>query len=242
VRGSVILWDDTYLSYNEPEIGQAAVHVLEAAGYKVRLLVNRRCCSRPMISKGLLRQARKNAAHNIALLAPLVAQGMPVIGLEPSCIATFRDEYPDLLQSDEARAVAASSFFIEEFLLRLHDRGELQLPWAQVEACNILVHGHCYQKALTGTGPLMRMLRLIPNATVEEIPSGCCGMAGSYGYEREHYDISLKVGEDRLFPAVRAADESTILVAPGTSCRHQIADGTGRTAIHPIVLLAEALV
>jgi Fe-S oxidoreductase len=240
-RGSVILWDDTYLSYNEPEIGRAAVEVLEAAGFKVRLLVNRNCCGRPMISKGLLDQARHNAAQNVALLAPLVAQGMPVIGLEPSCIATFRDEYPDLLRSDDARAVAANSFFIEEFLLRLHDRGELQLPWAQVDPCQILVHGHCYQKALIGTGPLMRLLRLIPNATVEEIPSGCCGMAGSYGYEREHYDISLKVGEDRLFPAVRAADEATILVAPGTSCRHQIADGTGRTSIHPIVLLAEAL-
>lgn len=240
-RGSVILWDDTYLSYNEPEIGRAAVQVLEAAGYKVRLLINRRCCGRPMISKGLLGQARRNAAHNVALLAPLVAKGMPVIGLEPSCIATFRDEYPDLLQSDEARAVAANSFFIEEFLIQQHERGELKLPWAPVEPSRILVHGHCYQKALTGTGPLMRMLRLIPNATVEEIPSGCCGMAGSYGYEREHYDISLKVGEDRLFPAVRAADEATIVVASGISCRHQIADGTGRTSIHPIVLLAEAL-
>lgn len=237
-RGSVILWDDTYLSYNEPQIGEAAVRVLEAAGFKVRLLVNRGCCGRPMISKGMLDDARKHAAHNVGLLAPLAMAGMPIIGLEPSCIATFRDEYPDLLGTEQARSVAAHSFFIEEFLTTSDIR--IDFPTSSVPR-RILVHGHCYQKALTGTAPLLNMLRMLPNTTVEEIQSGCCGMAGSYGYEREHYDVSLACGEDRLFPAVREADRDTVIAAAGISCRHQIAHGTQRQARHPIQIMAEAL-
>lgn len=237
--GKVILWDDTYLSYNEIEIGQAAVRVLEAAGFEVHLLKDRRCCGRPMISKGLLKNARENAAHNVNLLAPYAAAGVPVIGIEPSCIATLRDEYPDLLRTEESRLVAQHSFFIEEFLANL---SEMNLPFVKPKTPqNILVHGHCYQKALIGTGALLKMLRALPNTTVTEIPSGCCGMAGSFGYEREHYEVSMAAGEDRLFPAVREASEDTLIVAAGTSCRHQIADGTGREAIHPVVALARYL-
>jgi Fe-S oxidoreductase/FAD/FMN-containing dehydrogenase len=241
-RGPVILWDDTYLTYNEPEIGQAAVRILEAAGFAVKLLSKRKCCGRPMISKGLLKDARVNAAHNVALLAPFAAQGVPIVGIEPSCIATFRDEYPDLLRSEQARLVAKHSFFIEEFLVDLAEQGELNLKFATLEESrHILVHGHCYQKALTGTAPVLKMLKLLPQTTVEEIPSGCCGMAGSFGYEKEHYEVSKAVGEDVLLPAIRAASPDTIIAAAGTSCRHQIFEGTGRQALHPIIILADAL-
>jgi FAD/FMN-containing dehydrogenase/Fe-S oxidoreductase len=237
VRPRVVLWDDTYLSYNETEVGKAAVAVLEAAGYAVELVKNRQCCGRPMISKGLLEQARANATHNITLLHPYAAQGIPIVGIEPSCITTLRDEYPDLVPSDAARTVAANSFFIEEFLR------ETELPFAgNLPPETVLVHGHCYQKAITGTGPLMEVLKRVPNATVSEIPSGCCGMAGSFGYEKEHYDVSMAAGEDRLFPAVRDAGNETTLLAAGISCRHQIKDGTGRQAIHPVVWLAEKLI
>jgi Fe-S oxidoreductase len=241
-RGPVILWDDTYLTYNEPEIGQAAVNVLEAAGFEVKLIADRRCCGRPMISKGLLKEARKNAAHNVARLFPYAARDIPIVGLEPSCIAAFRDEYPDLLRSEEARQVAQQSFFMEECLADLARQGQLKLPFAAPPSPrHVLVHGHCYQKALGGTTPLLEMLRLLPNTTVEEIPSGCCGMAGAFGHEKEHYDISMAVGEERLFPAIRAASPETIIAAAGTSCRQQISDGTPRRAAHPIVILAEAL-
>jgi FAD/FMN-containing dehydrogenase/Fe-S oxidoreductase len=238
----VILWDDTYLTYNDPEIGQAATKVLEAAGFEVKLVKERKCCGRPMISKGLLKEAKKNAQHNVSLLAPFAAQGIPIVGIEPSCVATFRDEYPDLLKTEEAQIVAQHSFFIEEFLANLAEMGALNLPFVVPEQTrHYLVHGHCYQKAQTGTTPVMNILQQLPNSTVEEIPSGCCGMAGSFGYEKEHFDVSRAVGEDVLLPAVRAAQPETIIAAAGTSCRHQILEGTGRKALHPIQVLAEAL-
>jgi len=239
-NGPVILWDDTYLSYNEPAIGIAAVRVLEAAGYEIRLVEDRLCCGRPMISKGLLKEARQHAAHNIARLAPLAAQGIPIVGLEPSCLATFRDEYPALLPGEAARQVAENSFFIEEFVTRAAQQEKMPLPVVSSgETRHILVHGHCYQKALATSSPLLEMLRLVPGASVEEIPSGCCGMAGAFGYEKEHYDLSMSCGEERLFPAVRAASDKTIIAAAGVSCRQQIWDGTGRRAVHPIQVLAE---
>jgi FAD/FMN-containing dehydrogenase/Fe-S oxidoreductase len=241
-NGPVILWDDTYLTYNEPAIGIAAVRVLEAAGYEIRLVEDRLCCGRPMISKGLLREARQNAAHNIARLAPLAAQGIPIVGLEPSCIATFRDEYPALLPGEAARQVAENSFFIEEFLTRAVRQGKNPLPLASSdETHHILVHGHCYQKALASTSPLLEMLRLVPGVLVEEIPSGCCGMAGAFGYEKEHYQLSMSCGEESLFPAIRASSNKTIIAAAGVSCRQQIWDGTGRRAIHPVQVLADVL-
>jgi FAD/FMN-containing dehydrogenase/Fe-S oxidoreductase len=242
-RGPVVLWDDTYLSYNEPEIGIAAVGILEAAGYEVRLIPDRWCCGRPMISKGVLSQAHKNAQHNVACLAPLAAQGIPILGLEPSCIATFRDEYPALLRSQDARLVAEHSYFIEEFLTSPSRQGEFEPVLASHDLSRkVLLHGHCYQKALGTTSALTSMVHLIPNIQVEETPSGCCGMAGAFGYEKEHYPLSMACGEDRLFPAVRAASSDTVIAAAGISCRQQIRDGTGRQVIHPILILAEALV
>ena len=241
-NGPVILWDDTFLSHNEPEIGRAAVRVLEAAGFEVLLAHGRRCCGRPLISRGMLDAAREHAAHNVALLLPLVRRGIAVVGMEPSCISAFRDEYIDLLRSAEAREVAEACCFFDAFLTRQIREKGISLPWkADLLPQTILTHGHCHQKAGGGTGSLVEMLRLIPGAAVREIDSGCCGMAGAFGYETAHYDVSLKCGEDRLFPAVRAAESDTRITAAGTSCRHQIADGTGRKAEHPVVVVARCL-
>lgn len=238
----VVLWDDTYLSFNYPHIGQAAVQVLEAAGFGVRLLKKRHCCGRPMISKGLLQSARKQAAANVALLLPFARQGVPIIGLEPSCTATFKDEYPDLLPGGEARSVAQQVYFFEDFLVQGMQAGELALPFkASLSPQKLLFHAHCYQKALGKPLHTRRLLEMIPGAEVEEIHSGCCGMAGSFGYEKKHYNLSMACGEAALFPAVRQATPGTRIVAAGISCRHQIADGTGVEALHPAEVLAEAL-
>jgi len=238
-RGRVALFNDTYMTYNYPEIGKAAVKVLEAAGFEV-LLPEHRCCGRPMISKGLIATAREHAAYNVEALSAYAAQGIPIVGCEPSCILTFRDEYPDLLDDPRAGELAKSTFMIEEFLVGLQERGELALPFAAA-ARSILLHGHCHQKALIGSSPSLRVLRLLPGARVEEVDSGCCGMAGSFGYEAEHYALSLAIGERRLFPAVRARGADTEIVAAGVSCRQQIAHGTGRRARHLVEVLADAL-
>jgi FAD/FMN-containing dehydrogenase/Fe-S oxidoreductase len=238
-RGRVVLFDDTYMRYNYPEIGQAAVRVLEAAGFEP-ILVPRKCCGRPLISKGLIQRAKQNAAHNIALLAPYVEQGIPIVGCEPSCVLTFRDEYPSLVDDPRADRLAKHVLMIEEFLVGLHDRGELALP-LRAGIRSVLLHGHCHQKALIGSGPSARVLGLLPGVAVEEVDSGCCGMAGSFGYEKEHYELSIAIGERRLFPAVRAAAADSEIVAAGVSCRQQIAHGTGRRARHLVEVLAAAL-
>lgn len=238
----VILWDDCHLSQHQPELGMAAVAVLEAAGFKVNLIKDRRCCARPMISKGLLSQARANARHNVALLAPLADKGVPIVGVEPSCIACFQDEYPDLLNSAEADKVAENSFFIETFLTTLAQEEKLDLEFnSSAIPKKILVHTHCYQKAFDTAEEVIDMLRLMPGVCVEEISSGCCGMAGAFGYEKEHYEISMAMGEQALFPAVRSAPDDTVIAAAGTSCREQIKDGAQRKARHPILVLADAL-
>lgn len=242
-RGRVILWDDTFLNYNDPHIGHAAIKLLTAMGYQVELLQDKRCCGRPLISKGMLDHATRHAEHNVKRLYPLIKQGIPVIGIEPSCIATLRDEYPDLLKSEQAARVAENSLFIEEFIAQKiasgdHDPLTFNTPH---ERQVIHVHGHCHQRALIGTDAMMTMLSLLPNTDVHIIDSGCCGMAGSFGYEKEHYDVSMAVGRDRLFPTLEALPADTLIVAPGTSCRHQIADAVQRQAIHPIVALADAL-
>lgn len=242
-KGPVILWDDCHISYHDPEIGVAAVHVLEAAGFEVKLIRNRRCCGRPMISKGLLKQARTNALHNVKRLSEHARYGTPIIGIEPSCIACFRDEYPSLLKNNEdAKTVANQTFFFEEFITDLAAKGELDLPFSTANGPRkIKLHTHCYQKAFGTAAKAVEMLNLMPDTTVEEIDSGCCGMAGSFGYEKEHYEISMAIGEQALFPSVRAASKDTVIAAAGTSCRQQIKDGTRRKAVHPIVVLAQGL-
>jgi Fe-S oxidoreductase len=231
------------MNYNYPEIGKAAVTVLERAGYEV-MLVAKRCCGRPMISKGMLEEARAHAIYNVNLLAPYAEQGIPIIGCEPSCILTLRDEYPDLVSDKRVETVAAHSFMIEEFLATLHGRGELHLAFTNIRR-NLLLHGHCHQKALIGTGPSLAVLRLPPGFEVEEVDSGCCGMAGSFGFEQEHYDLSRAIGSRRLFPAVQAKLQATNgdfdVVAAGVSCRQQVEHFTGKRPKHLVEVLAEAL-
>ena len=229
----VALFNDTFTNYHEPEIGRAAVALLEAAGYDV-VLAEAGCCGRPAISKGMLERARRLAKRNVEALHPFAREGVPVVGLEPSCLLGFRDEYPDLVPGDEANALAGNSFLLEELFAR--DGVELDFPDAPNK---ILVHGHCHLKALVGTEPLLGFLGRL-TSDVALIDSGCCGMAGSFGYEKEHHDISLQMAERRLLPAVRNSSSDVAVVAPGTSCRHQIADGTGRSAVHPVVLAARA--
>jgi FAD/FMN-containing dehydrogenase/Fe-S oxidoreductase len=236
-RGEVVLFHDTFVTYNTPAIGQAAVSLVEAAGYRV-VLVDRKCCGRPMISKGMLAEAREHAAWNVARLHPYAARGVAIVGLEPSCLLTLRDEYVDLLRTDEARTVAGQSVLLEQFLLRERGRG-LTLPFA-AHGRRALLHGHCHQKALVGTAPTVEALRWA-GYEVAEVDSGCCGMAGSFGFEREHYDVSVWLGNRRLAPAVKAAPADTEVVAPGVSCRQQIEHLAGRRARHPAEALWQAL-
>ncbi|MGH7391794.1 MAG: FAD-binding and (Fe-S)-binding domain-containing protein [Candidatus Rokuibacteriota bacterium] len=236
-RGEVVLFHDTFTTYNVPEIGRAAVALLEAGGYRV-VLADRKCCGRPLISKGMLDVAREHAAWNVARLHPHVARGAAVVGLEPSCLLTLRDEAVDLVRTDEARAVARASFLLEEFLVRERDRG-LTLDFAR-HGRKALLHGHCHQKALVGTAPTVAALRWA-GYEVSEVESGCCGMAGSFGFEREHYDVSTWLGNRRLAPAVKAASADTEIVAPGMSCRQQIDHLAGRRAKHPAEALCQAL-
>ena len=236
-RGDVVLFHDTFLTYNVPEIGRAAVQLLEAAGYRV-VLVDRKCCGRPAISKGMLDEARELARWNVARLHPYAARGVGIVGLEPSCLLTARDEWVDLLRTDEARTVARESLLLEEFLMRERARG-LTLAFAG-NGRKALLHGHCHQKAMVGTAPTVAALKWA-GFDVTEVDSGCCGMAGSFGFEREHYEISTWLGNRRLAPAVKAASADTDVVAPGMSCRQQIDHLTGRRAKHPAEALWSAL-
>ena len=239
-RGPVVYFHDTFTTYNYPEIGRAAVAVLETAGYRVILVERRACCGRPMLSKGLVEQARTNARKNVALLAPYARAGIPIVGTEPSCILTFRDEYRDLLpNSPDVELIASQSFMIDEFLARELQRGA-QLPWKAEAGPHVLFHGHCHQKALIGVGPTLQVLRAA-GCTVEESGAGCCGMAGSFGYETEHYEISRKIGAERLFPKVAAQAPDTVIAVAGVSCREQIAHFTGRRPVHVVEVLASRL-
>jgi FAD/FMN-containing dehydrogenase/Fe-S oxidoreductase len=235
-NGPVLLFHDTWVNFNETEVGVALVMVLEAAGYQVLLAHDRKCCGRPLITGGQADKARPWINHNVALLAPYAQRGIPIVGIEPSCILTLRDEYL-ALAADRKRAelVAQQAFTVEEFVVRAQAAGRFAPPVTPGPR-KALLHGHCHHKALVGNESTVAALRAV-GYQVEVIPSGCCGMAGDFGYEIDHYEISRKIGEDRLFPAVRAASADTVVVASGTSCRHQIDHFTGRRALH----LAEAL-
>lgn len=234
-RGAV-LFVDTFTGYQEVDIARAAARVLSAAGFRIEL-VEHGCCGRPFLSKGLLGEARTAARRVVAALDPHAARGLPIVGLEPSCILSLSDEYPHLLPGDDrSRRVAAQAVTFEELLARLEEAGRLHLPLRE-GAAEVLLHGHCHQKALVGTEPGLRLLRTLPGAAVREVDSGCCGMAGSFGYEAEHYDLSMAIGERRLLPAVRELAAEAAVVAAGTSCRAQIHHGTGREALHPAQLL-----
>src|SRR5918997_1844176 len=231
----VALFNDTWNEYQRPEVGEGAVRLFAAAGARI-YLPEVVCCGRPMLSEGLVDEARKNAGRNLDLLMPLVEHDVPLVGLEPSCILTLRDDYRKLLPDDErVEKLAEATRLFEEALLELTEDVDLPLEGGTP----VLLHGHCHQKALVGTGPTEKALAL-GGADVETVDSGCCGMAGLFGYEKGHYEVSMKMGERRLFPAVRNAEER-VIVAPGTSCREQIQGGTGENAIHPAEYLAGCL-
>jgi Fe-S oxidoreductase len=194
-----------------------------------------------MLSKGLLDKAKSNARFNIASVYPYVAQGAKLVGLEPSCILSFRDDYPDLVGDDpRARLVAENTMLAEEFVGYAQTELGAAMEFSKPPA-KLLVHGHCHQKALARTQDAMDLLRSVPGCDPAEIESGCCGMAGSFGFEKEHYDVSMKIGEEALFPAIRSEDGDFAVVTDGVSCRQQIEHGTGKRARHLVEVLADAL-
>jgi Fe-S oxidoreductase len=239
----VVLLVDTFNRYFEPENARAAIRVLQAAGYRVHIAQPREgerplCCGRTFLSAGLVEEAKTEARRTMAALAPWVALGIPVIGLEPSCLYTLRDEYGVLLPGTEELARHAVLF--EEFLAAEADAGRLKLKLKSIGA-QALLHGHCHQKAFGAMPAVERVLKLVPGLQVQTVESSCCGMSGSFGYEAEHYDVSMKMGEVSLLPAVRGASAETLIVADGTSCRHQIDHGAQRQARHVARVLEAAL-
>ncbi|HEY4422479.1 MAG TPA: FAD-linked oxidase C-terminal domain-containing protein [Pseudonocardia sp.] len=234
-RGPLTFLADSFTSFTEPAVGMAAIELLERAGWDVRL-EDSGCCGRAAFSKGLLDQAKRQAS---GLVDALGATSGPIVGVEPSCLLTLRDEHRALLGDDPRVAdVAGRARLVDELLVEAIDSGDLKLRedvWPAGQ--RILFHGHCHQKAEVGTAATMALLRRIPGAEVVELDAGCCGMAGSFGFEVEHYEVSMQVGADRLFPAVRAEPRSTVVAATGVSCRQQIAHGTTRRAHHPVELI-----
>jgi Fe-S oxidoreductase len=240
-RGKAVYFHDTFAEYNYPRIGVAAVKLLEAAGFEVVVEERRACCGRPMLSKGLVEEAKNLARRNVEVLAPYARAGIPMIGTESSCILTLRDEYRDLLPDDEdVVAIARESFMIDEFLAKLDQAEDLGIVWKTDAGPDVLFHGHCHQKTLIGVGPSMAILATA-GCTAKESGAGCCGMAGSFGYEAEHYDVSRKIGEDRLFPAVAATTTDTVVSVAGVSCRQQIEHFTERKTRHIAEVLAERI-
>lgn len=244
-RMAPILIADTYTEYNYPHLGRAALDVGRAAGFEMRVWGPGEidCCGRPLISKGLLDDARWLANRNVRRMAPPAAWGERFMFIEPSCAAAFRDEYPDLVSGDlrdDARRVAESVITVEEWLAEAAEAGLVDQTLFDATPCQIVLHGHCYQRALWGTYGVRRMFELLPHCDVVEPDDGCCGVAGSFGFEAEHYGISMTIAEQRLFPAVREASEA-IVVASGVSCREQIEHGAGRHALHPIEVMASKL-
>jgi FAD/FMN-containing dehydrogenase/Fe-S oxidoreductase len=241
----VALLVDTFTAWFEPEIARAAAAVLAAAGYRVHLPTadgaRPLCCGRTFLAVGLIAEARREAARTLAALAPLVGRGLPVIGLEPSCLLTLRDEYLAMRPGAETEAVAGRALLLEEFLWQEQAAGRLRLELRSLGKRRALLHGHCHQKAFDAMAAVEGCLELIPDLEVETIPSSCCGMAGAFGYEARHHAVSLQMAELSLLPAVRAAPTDAVVVADGTSCRHQIRDGTGREALHVAELLRSAL-
>jgi Fe-S oxidoreductase len=217
------------------------VKLLEAAGFEVILEERRACCGRPMLSKGLVDAARKSARRNVQVLAPYAEKGIPIVGTEPSCILTLRDEYKDLLPHDkQVAALAEHSYMIDEFLAKLDAEGDLGIAWKQNTGPEVFFHGHCHQKALIGMAPSMAILGAA-GCRPTESGAGCCGMAGSFGYEKEHYDISQKIGEERLFPAIEATPVDVQVSVAGVSCRQQIEHFTNRQTQHIAEVLAHRI-
>jgi FAD/FMN-containing dehydrogenase/Fe-S oxidoreductase len=242
-NGRVFFFCDEFTNFNDEDVGIKAVRLLNRLGYEV-VIPKHFDSGRAQISKGLLREAQRLAIRNVELLKDVVSSETPMVGIEPSAILGFRDEVPDLVPErlvEAANAVAKQALLIDEFIAREADRGRIRSEAFTKESRKIKLHGHCHQKSLASLTPTVKALELPVNYKVQVIPSGCCGMAGSFGYEKEHFDISMKIGGLVLLPALRSASADTIIAAPGTSCRHQIKDGVGRIAHHPAEILHDAL-
>jgi len=241
--GKVCLFVDEFTDFNDTETGISAIKLLTSLGYKVIIADNSQS-ARTFLSKGLIRKAKEIARRNINLFSELINDELPLLGIEPSAILAFRDEYPDLAGDDlkeSSLKIATNTFLIDEFILNEFKAGRIiRESFVDIQT-DILLHAHCQQKAIASSLSTIEMLSIPVNYRVREIPSGCCGMAGSFGYEKEHFDLSNKIGEMVLFPEIRNAGENVIIAAPGTSCRHHIKDGTGRKAIHPVEILYRAL-
>src|SRR5664280_2331406 len=240
---SVCLFIDEFSDFNDTETGIDTIRLLTSLNYKV-VTKSHKVSARTFLSKGLVRTAQKIIRKNIKLLSGVISTDLPLLGIEPSAILGFRDEYPELAGDDlkdAANKIAANSFMIDEFIVKEFRAGRIDKRSFVDDKINILLHGHCQQKAVASSASTIEMLSIPENYSVKEIPSGCCGMAGSFGYEKEHFELSNAVGELVLFPEVRKSDNKTIISAPGTSCRHHIKDGTGRIALHPAVVMYRAL-
>ena len=243
VKGTVYLLIDEFSNFNDVAIGQKAVKLLESLGYDV-LSTGYLESGRTWLSKGLLRKAAQIAQRNVEQLKGQVTPETPLVGIEPSALLTLRDEYVDLVSAEmkePAKELAKQTFLFDEFLAMEVEKGKIDSNCFIPDSRKIKLHGHCHQKALGSLEPAIQMLQIPVHYKVEAIPSGCCGMAGSFGYEKEHFDLSMEIGELVLFPAVREKEAATLVAAPGTSCRHQIKDGTGQRAYHPIEILYDAL-
>ncbi|MEQ8195909.1 MAG: FAD-linked oxidase C-terminal domain-containing protein, partial [Rhodospirillales bacterium] len=245
-KPEVVLLADTFNTYFEPENLRAAVRVLAAAGYAVHVPTIKNthrplCCGRTYLATGLVEKAKETARATLETLKPFIERGVPVIGLEPSCLLTLRDEYLALLPGAETIALAGKAKLFEEFLAEEHAAGHLILNLKPIARKKALLHGHCHQKAFGAMGAVETILKLVPELSVETIDSSCCGMAGAFGFDADHYEISLKMAELSLLPAVRHAPDDALIVADGTSCRHQIHDGAVRDALHVARVLEMAL-
>jgi len=235
-RSPVVLFADTFTNHYEAEIGIAAVDVLERGGVSPKIL-RPGCCARPMISKGLLEDARQELEKTVAALHPFAQRGEKILFLEPSCLSSLKEDAPSLLRGEaqkQARDVSKAVFLFEEYAATL----DLQLKSGPNR---ILLHGHCHQKSMGLLDATKTLLTRVPGASVVDLDAGCCGMAGSFGYSAEHYDVSIAIANRKLLPAVKSMQSGDILVAPGTSCRHQVADLTGARALHPAELLKKLL-
>lgn len=243
-KKKVYLFCDEFTNYNDTETGIKAILLLERLGYEV-VIPDHTESGRAWLSKGLLRKAKIIAQQNVRSLAPLISEKTPLIGIEPSAILTFRDEYIDLADDDlleTARSLSKNVWIIDEFLSMELDRGNIDASKFTKETRKVMLHGHCHQKSLSSITSTIKILSIPSGYSVQTIPSGCCGMAGSFGYEKEHFDLSMKIGELVLLPAVRKAKDNDIIAAPGTSCRHQIKDGAAKKAYHPVEILYDALI
>jgi len=239
-RGDIILFHDTFMNFNHPESGIGATKLLESLGFRVKIL-NRKCCGRPMISKGLLGDAKTNALTNVELLYKYVEKGVKIVGCESSCIMAIQDEYPDLLKGNQmAKEVSQNTFLIQQIISSTADDGLQQIKWTK-RKLDIMLHVHCHERALLGTEAAINTLNYPTGYEAKLIDAGCCGMAGSFGFEKEHYDMSMTIGEDRLFPAIRSAGQDVVVAVTGVSCKQQVEDGTNRKAKYFSEVLSEAL-